>query len=129
MNEETQEKVNNLSMLEQNASQLAAQRQAFQTQLIEIESAIDELGDAKDAYKIIGSIMVKTESSKLRAELESKKELLSVRIKSAEKQEELIKQKSKKLQEEIMASINAANSTADAGKESEKPKEKKKKTE
>ena len=127
MNEETQEKVNDLSMLEQNVQHLAAQRQSFQAQLLEIESAIEELGSSKDAYKIIGSIMVKVEASKLKEELESKKKLIEIRIKSAEKQEELIKEKSKKIQEEIMASINAGNSKEVPSEKT--PKDKKKKSE
>ena len=135
MNEETQEKVNNLSMLEQNGQQLAAQRQSFQTQLLEVESALEELGTSKEAYKIIGSIMVKTDASKLREELESKKKLLEVRIKSVEKQEESLKEKSKKLQEEVMAAINAENTSSSTHSENSSEKipkehrEKKKKSE
>lgn len=106
MNEEIQEKINNLSMLEQNIQQIAAQRQSFQTQIIEIDSALDELSDSKEAYKIIGSIMVKTDSSKLKEELQSKKSLIEIRIKALEKQEDAVKEKSKKLQEEIMLGLN-----------------------
>jgi prefoldin beta subunit len=124
MNEETQEKVNNLSMLEQNVQQLAAQRQSFQTQLIEVESAIEELGTSKDAYKIIGSIMVKVEAEKLKEELESKKSLLNIRIKSVEKQEDMIKEKAKKLQEEVMASINANNASENSKEDNKNSKEK-----
>ena len=61
MNKDVQEKVNNLSMLEQNAQQMAAQRQNFQTQLLEVESAIEEISNSKETYKIIGNIMIKTE--------------------------------------------------------------------
>jgi prefoldin beta subunit len=111
MNEGIQEKINNLSMLEQNTQQLSAQRQQFQTQLLEIESAIDELKNSQDAYKIIGSIMIKTDSAKLQEELLSKKKILDIRISSIEKQEDAAKEKAKKFQEEIMNELeNSKNS-------------------
>ncbi|MFA6072742.1 MAG: prefoldin subunit beta [Candidatus Woesearchaeota archaeon] len=108
MNNEIQEQVNNLSMIEQNMQQLAAQRQSFQGQLIEAESALEEIKVTSETYKIIGSIMVKMSPSKLIEELDEKKKLLEIRIKSIEKQEDLIKEKSKKMQEEILSRIDSA---------------------
>ncbi len=122
MNEGVQEKINNLSMLEQNTQQLSAQRQSFQSQLLEIDSALDELQNSKDAYRIIGSIMVRTDAAKLRDELDSKKKVLELRISSIEKQEQAARDKSKKLQEEIMAELD--NSKKDAQSPSSKEKRK-----
>jgi prefoldin beta subunit len=96
------EKINNLSMLEQNAQQLSTQRQSFQSQILEIDSALEELKNSKEAYRIIGSIMVKSDASKLKEELDSKKKLIDIRVNSIEKQEEIAREKAKKLQEEIM---------------------------
>ncbi len=129
MNKDVQEKVNNLSMLEQNAQQMAAQRQNFQTQLLEVESAIEEISNSKETYKIIGNIMIKTEPAKLKEELEAKKGLLNARVKSIEKQEDLLKEKSKKLQEEILSKIESKNvdledSINPVAKENVQPKEK-----
>jgi prefoldin beta subunit len=109
MNKDVQEKVNNLSMLEQNAQQMAAQRQNFQTQLMEVESAIEEISNSKDTYKIIGNIMIKTEPAKLKEELEAKKALLNARVKAMEKQEDILREKSKKLQEEILSKMDSKN--------------------
>jgi prefoldin beta subunit len=125
MNNDIQEKINNLSMLEQNTQQFAAQRQSFQTQLLEIDSALDEIRNSKDAYRIIGSIMVKTETSKLKEDLDSKKKLLEIRIKSIEKQEELARDKAKSLQEEIMAELETSKKDepkAESHKNSQKEK-------
>jgi prefoldin beta subunit len=112
MNNEIQEQVNNLSMLEQNMQQLAAQRQSFQAQLIEIDSALEEIKDSKETFRIIGSIMVKVEPSKLKEDLNSKKQLLDIRIKSIEKQEDAIKEKSKKLQDEILLKIEGEKNSS-----------------
>lgn len=71
-------------------------------QLSEVESALGELEGAKKAYKIVGNIMVEANSSELKSDLESKKEVLELRIKAMEKQENQVREKASKLQEEIM---------------------------
>ncbi|MGV8162646.1 MAG: prefoldin subunit beta [Candidatus Nanoarchaeia archaeon] len=124
MNNEIQEQVNNLSMMEQNMQHLSAQRQSFQTQLLEVESALEEIGTAKETYKIIGTIMVKTEPSKLKEELESKKQLLEIRVKSIEKQEDAAKEKAKMLQNEIMSKIDGQKPESEKKNNKEKKQKK-----
>lgn len=125
MNEGVQDKINSLSMLEQNTQQLSAQRQSFNSQLLEIESAIEELKNSKESYKIIGSIMVKMDSSKLREELDSKKKLIDIRINSIEKQEAAAKEKAKKMQEEIMAELEDSKKSDSEKKDKSRAKENK----
>jgi len=105
MNKEFEEKVNKLSMIEQNSQYLASQRQNFQTQLIEIESALEELDTSSDSYKIIGNVMVKSDKETLKKELIEKKNIIDVRIKSIEKQEDKIKNDAKELREEVMKGL------------------------
>lgn len=105
MNNESQEKINRLSQLEQSAHQFLNQRQMIQTQILEIESALKELETSDNSYKIIGNIMVKSNKTDLNKELNSKKEMLEIRVKSIEKQEKLIKEKASALQKEVMANM------------------------
>lgn len=105
MNEDTQHKITELSQTEQNVQYLGSQRQRFQSQLMETESAMQELKN-EGAYKIIGNIMVKKSSSDLKGELEERKEFLKVRIDSLKKQEEKLQEKLSKLQEEVMSELN-----------------------
>ena len=70
-------KVQKLQLLEQNAQQLLAQRQQFQQSLLEVDSALGELDKTKEAYKIIGNIMVATEKEDLKKDLKQKKKLLN----------------------------------------------------
>lgn len=105
MNNESQEKINRLSQLEQSAHQFLNQRQMIQTQILEIESALKELETSDNSYKIIGNIMVKSNKKDLNKELNSKKEMLEIRVKSIEKQEKLIKEKASALQKEVMANM------------------------
>ncbi|MBI4155344.1 prefoldin subunit beta [Candidatus Woesearchaeota archaeon] len=103
---ETENKIEQLQLLEQNIQALLVQKQNFQNQLLEIENSLDELSRIKDKpYKIIGPIMVLTEKEELKKELESKKEVLDLRIKSIEKQENETRNRFKILQEEIIKEL------------------------
>jgi prefoldin beta subunit len=102
MEKELQNKINQLSLMEQNMQNFALQKQQFQAQLMEIESAEKELKDSKEAYKIIGSIMVASDKSKLEKDLADKKEMLKIRIESFEKQEAKLKEKAEAMQKEVL---------------------------
>ncbi|MBI2129951.1 prefoldin subunit beta [Candidatus Woesearchaeota archaeon] len=105
MDKKTQEKIQTLQLLEQNLQNFLMQKQQFQVQLVEIESALSELGRSKEAYKIVGNIMVSSSKDALEKELKEKQETLSIRIKSIEKQENSIKDRAKKLQEEVLGEM------------------------
>ena len=102
---ELQESLQRLQMIEQNVQSLAMQKQQFQAQNFEIESALKELDKTKSAYKIVGGIMIGADKTELKKELEQKKEVLDLRLKNIEKQEKQLKEKAKKLQEEVMADM------------------------
>ena len=104
MTKEQQEKISKLQLLEQSRQTLNVQKQNFQLQLMELESAIKELKSTRESYRIVGNVMIKKEPDELLKELEEEKQRLELRIKSLDKQEETIKNKMKSLQEEIMKS-------------------------
>jgi len=105
ISKESQEKIKRMQLLEQNMQSMLSQRQQFQQQLSEIESAISESKDSSKTYKIIGGIMVSVDKDKLMKELEEKREILSLRVKSLENQEDRLKEKAKKMQDEILQDI------------------------
>jgi prefoldin beta subunit len=94
-----------LQLLEQNMQTFLMQKQQFQMQLSEIESALLNIKDSKKTYKIIANVMVDTDKQTLEKELQQKKEVLELRIKSLEKQEEKIREKSEKLQKEVLGNM------------------------
>lgn len=98
----SEEKLQRLNLLEQNLNNTNLQKQNFQMQGVEIENALNELKDSKEAYQIIGNIMIKTNSEKLKKDLDSKKEIIELRIKNLEKQEAKIKEEADKLQKEVL---------------------------
>lgn len=101
---ELQENINKIQLLEQNIQAIAMQKQQTQTQLFEIDSALKELEDSKESYKIIANIMVKEPQEKIKKELNERKEIIDLRIKTLEKQEKQIKDQIKELQEKIVKS-------------------------
>lgn len=102
MTKETQEKINQLQMAEQNLQSYLQQKQSYQSQQLEIDSALKELDKTDQAYKIVGNIMIKNSKEDLKKGLESKKELVSMRLKNVEKQEAALREKTKQIQEEFL---------------------------
>ncbi|MBS3155013.1 prefoldin subunit beta [Candidatus Woesearchaeota archaeon] len=103
ISKETESKIIDLQTMEQNLQNLLMQKQRFQITQTEIDNALEELKKTKDdAYKIIGSIMVKTKKDDLEKDLKEKKDLVDLRIKNIEKQETKIKERAQEIQKEVM---------------------------
>ena len=105
ISKETEQKISQLQLIEQNLQNFLMQKQQLQMQLTEIESALKELKKVNTAYKIIGNIMIKSDSEELEKELEQKKDIVSLKLKNLEKQEDRINEKAKKLQEEVLSEV------------------------
>ncbi len=102
---EQEEKIEQLQLLEQNLQSFLVQKQQFQMQLSEVTSALENLKDSKKTYKIIANVMIDAKKEDLEKELKQKKEMLEIRLKNLEKQEESIREKSQKLQKEVLGSM------------------------
>ena len=105
VSKETEQKISQLQMFEQSLQSFLGQKQQFQVQLVEVESALGELDGSGKAYKIVGNIMVEADKNELKSELQSKKEMLELRIKTMEKQESQVRERASKLQSEILKKI------------------------
>ena len=100
-------KIQEMQFLEQNFQNLILQKQAFQMELSETNSALKEIEKAGDeVFKIIGQLMIKTDKSSTKKELEDKKKMLDLRVKAIEKQESSLKEQLDKLREEVIKSVN-----------------------
>ena len=106
--ENSQKMLEQLQIVEQNLQNLLLQKQMFQLELIETDNALGELKKTKseDIFKIVGSLMVKSNKVDLTKSLERKKELLNLRIKAIEKQEENLKNKLLETREEVLKELN-----------------------
>ena len=106
VSKETEKDIAQLQLIEQNLQNFLAQKQTFQTQLLEIDNALKELNSTKeDSYKIIGNIMIKDKKENLVKELQSKKEIVELRLKSLDKQETKIKDKAEELQTKVVKEL------------------------
>lgn len=105
LNKEAEQKISQLQMFEQSMQSILVQKQQFQNQLVEVDSALDEIDKSKESYKMVGNVMVLTSKDDLKKDLQGKKEMLDLRIKAIEKQETQMKEKATKLQEDVLKHI------------------------
>ena len=85
------------------------QRYQLEAQLNEIDRTLEELKKiSKDTtlFKSIGMVLIKVENKEeLEKELEDKKEMLAMRIKTVVRQEETLKEKHQSLQEKLQSAL------------------------
>ena len=103
-------KINQLQLLQQNLQTILMQKQQFQNQIVEYDSALSELKSTEKAYKIVGNIMISTSKEELLHDLQQKKEVAEIRIKNFQQQEDKLKQNLEEIQKEVLAELNK-NST------------------
>ncbi|GIU68571.1 MAG: hypothetical protein KatS3mg001_421 [Candidatus Pacearchaeota archaeon] len=98
-----EQKINEMQIIEQNLQNLLLQKQAFQVELSETESAKKEIEKTEgEVFKVVSNIMIKADKNEILEELSNKEKLLNLRIKSIEKQEEALKTKLESLQKEVL---------------------------
>jgi len=106
------EKIRELQLAEHSLQTLLVQKQNFQVQLMEVETALKELKAAKDAYRIIGSVMVGADKASLEGDLSSKEETLKLRIKSIDSQESRTRERASALQKEVLEAMQNDSKSA-----------------
>ena len=106
IDEETARQIQELQLLEQNLQNFMLQKNAFTLEKNESENALEEMKKTdEDVYKIIGQVMIKSKKSAVEKELQHKKDIIELRIKSIEKQEDLIKSQLMKKRDEVMKKL------------------------
>lgn len=101
-----QKDIEQLQTVEQTLQVTMQQKQNFHAQLLEIDNALTEIGKSKDkVYRVVGPIMISAEKDHVKKDLESRKELMTVRVNNIEKQEKKLKERFEALQKELMESM------------------------
>ncbi len=96
-------KIQELQILEQSLQNVLFQKQAFEMELSETQSAISEINNSSgEVFKIVGQLMIKSDSKKILNELKNKEKLIELRINSLEKQESSFSEKVNLIREEIL---------------------------
>jgi prefoldin beta subunit len=102
-----EKKIQEMQILEQRLQNSILQKQAFQMEQAETNSALKEIEKSGDeVFKIIGQLMIKSEKSKIKEELLNKQKILELRIKSFEKQENSLTEQLDKLRDELSQSMD-----------------------
>ena len=105
--EEQNKKIQQMQILEQNLQNFLLQKQAFQMELSETQSALKEIENSgEEVFKIIGQLMIKTDKSKMNQELSNKEKILDLRTKAIEKQEASLIGQLDKIREEVVKTMN-----------------------
>ena len=99
-------KIQELQIMEQNIQNILLQKQAFQMEASETEAALEEIKKSGDkVFKVIGQLMIQADKASIQKELEEKKKIIDVRLKSLEKQEATFSEKIEELREEFMKAM------------------------
>jgi len=103
----TSPKIAQLQLLQQNIQNVLVQKQQFQSQLVEIDSALAELKTTPQAYKIVGKLMLASPKEQLIKELEQQKETTELRLKALTQQEDKLQHSFEETQQEVMKELKS----------------------
>ncbi len=99
-----QDKLIHLQQYQQQLQALASQKQSIQLQEAEVSNALKELSVVKDekVFEIVGNVLINRKPSELIKRLNDKKERISLRLESIDKQIKRITEKVQSLQKELI---------------------------
>jgi len=106
--EEDQKFLGQFQGLQQQLQTILIQKENLKLQILEIDKAVEELDASKEkqAYKIVGPIMVQKDLKKLKAELKERKDNFDLRTKTLEKAEQRITTKLKEMEPKLRKMMN-----------------------
>ena len=95
-----------MQTVEQRLNNMMLQKQSFQIEFSETQSALREIEDSEgDVFKIVGQMMVKTQREKLKNEMSNKEKIIDLKIKSIEKQENSLTERLENLRDKVLKSM------------------------
>jgi len=105
---QVQQRLLRLQQLQQTLQAVLTQKQQLELELNEVEQALNELEKLTDEaviYKSIGSLLVKSQRTKVTTELTERKDLVNMRIGVLGKQEERLRSQVKELQTKLQEDL------------------------
>lgn len=107
LDEETQEKIRELQLLEQNFQQFLMQKNAFSMELDETNYVIEQVEKTNgEVSRIVsGQVVIKSTKDEVLKDMKKKKELLSQRLSLIDKQEKDFSTRMQQLREDVMKKI------------------------
>jgi prefoldin beta subunit len=107
LDEETQQKIQQLQMMEQTFQQLLMQKNAFSMEQNETDFIIKEVEKTEgEISRIIGNqVVIKSTKEAILEDMKKKKELIDTRMKSIDEQEKEFSEKIESIRNEVMKKI------------------------
>ena len=112
---QVQERLLRLQQLQQTLQSVLGQKQQVELESMEIDQALSELqklGDDAVIYKATGSLLVRSEKTKVAVDLNERKELLKTRVTVLGKQEERLRAQLKDVQAKLRQDLNPVSPPA-----------------
>ncbi len=99
VSEDAQQLIMQAQSYQQQLQMVLSQRESLNIQLIEVGKALEELAKPgnDEVYKITGPVLIKVKANDAKKDLQSKKELAMLRMKTMDKNEAGIKEKLEEL--------------------------------
>jgi prefoldin beta subunit len=103
VSKEVEQILGQAQVYQQQIQAIMTQKGAFSLEINEIKKALEELGKTKqkEAYKISGPILIKSDVKKLKKDLNEKMDFLNLKLKNMEKQESMLKDKIGELKDKL----------------------------
>ena len=89
---------------QQQLQTIMMQKEQYRMQLAEIEKALEDLKNTKseEVFKVSGTILIKSDKKTVMSDLEEQKETSDIRMKTYDKQENMIRDKLMDIQKKLM---------------------------
>ena len=101
---ELQTQLVKLQQLQDQLNRLLAEKNVIDTELREINKILQELSQlaaGTPVYKIVGNLLIKTDKETIQKELDDRREILELRSKTYQKQENLLRTQLEDLQKKV----------------------------
>ena len=107
LDEETQQKIQQLQMMEQSFQQLLMQKNAFSMEANETDFIIKEVEKTEgEISRIIGNqVVIKSTKEAILEDMKKKKELIATRMKTIDEQEKQFSEQIESIRNEVMKKI------------------------
>jgi len=106
---EVQQQIVKLQQLQAQLNQVLAEKSVLEQELREVSRALEVLKDIPEdgeVFRVAGHLLVRIKKSDAEKELNERKELIELRLKTLEKQESLLRQQISDLQSKIQRSLS-----------------------
>jgi len=115
MTPETEQSIVQLQNAQRQLQMLASQRQRFEFEVVQADTALAELEKAEGkTYKSIGTLFLESKPTDIKEELDDRRAKLNARIDTMKTQEDRIKSKSEELQKKLEKEIGGAKTVTAA---------------